>query len=71
MADVDKKGGVTVALDGDDLQHLLKHGDAAITKDCGPLEIKIRTAGKVRFDIVLDVPGDGAETVATGGQTDD
>lgn len=53
----ENKGGITVTLDGDDIQHLVKHGSSTVTKDIGPIQVKIRCEGKVYPRFVLDERG--------------
>lgn len=65
MTDVENQGGVTVHLDADELNHLLTHGRATVCKDVGPLQIKIKTDGKVRHQVVLDHPNGETEVLAT------
>jgi hypothetical protein len=67
MPEVDSQGGVTVTLSADDLINLLGAGRATITKEVGPLQIKIRTDGDVSHKIIVD-RGRGDVTVITGGE---
>lgn len=67
--EIESQGGVTVRLDAEDLNHLLTHGTATVTKDAGPLEIKIKADGKVRHQVVLD-DGHGGDEVIRGGSSE-
>jgi len=66
-AAVETQGGITVRLSADELNHLLTHGRATVTKDAGPLEIKIQTDGKIRTQVVLD-DGHGNSEVLGGAE---
>jgi len=59
------KGGLTVDLDASDLQHLIKNGASVVTKEIGPLEVRIRCNSKVvhRIDLV-DSTGESTATLA-------
>ena len=63
--EVETKGGVTVRLSGEDLTHLLTHGRASVTKDAGPLEIKVQADAKVYHKIVLDDRNGQSRTIAS------
>jgi len=71
MPEVDSQGGVTVHLSADDLNHLLGLGRAAVTKEIGPLQIKIRTDGEVRHQIILDDGQGAADNVIAGSDPDE
>lgn len=72
MSEIETKGGVTVTLDADDLNHLLTHGRASVQKEIGPLEVKIKTDAKIRHQIVLEDPHGESEPIAAidGGDAD-
>jgi hypothetical protein len=61
--ETDAQGGITVRLDAEDLNHLLTHGRATVTKDAGPLEIKIQADGKLHTQVVLDDGHGGGEVI--------
>lgn len=56
-------GGLTVWLDHEDMQHLLTHGTAVVSKEVGPIEVKIKTEQKLRTNIVMEGPNDDPEVV--------
>lgn len=61
----DTKGGLTVDIDADDLQHLITRGRATVTKEIGPIEVKIRCTPQLVHRIDMVDKGDGEnETVA-------
>jgi hypothetical protein len=70
MPEVDSQGGVTVTLSADDLIHLLGAGRATVTKEVGPLQIKIRIDGDVDHKIIVD-NGRGDVTVFAGSDPDE
>ena len=54
-------GRITVKLDGDDIKHLISRGTSTVTKDVGPLSVRIKCRGRVYSKFVLDdVPEDQA-----------
>jgi len=46
------QGGLTVTIDADDIQHLMTHGRAVVTKDVGPIQIKIQCDDKMYAKVV-------------------
>ena len=58
------KGGLTVDLDADDLQHLIKHGRSQVTKEIGPLEVNIRCDPKIVHRLDMIDPSGETSTVA-------
>jgi len=56
----DTQGGLTVSIDAQDIQHLMTHGRAVVTKDVGPIEVKIRCDDKmVARVLTVNKEGDG------------
>lgn len=61
----DTEGRITVDIDAHDLQHLISHGRATITKEVGPIDVKIRCDPQIvhRIDMIEKREGD-RETIA-------
>jgi hypothetical protein len=58
------KGGLTVEIGRDDIQHLMTHGAAVVTKEVGPIEVKIRCDEKMTaWVVVVDEDGEHAEVL--------
>jgi len=56
-------GEIAVELDRQDVQHLLTHGSATVSKDVGPLTVKVRCQEKLWAKVVVDGPEEPAEEV--------
>jgi len=52
----DTQGGLTVSIDAQDIQHLMTHGRAIVTKEVGPIQVKIRCDEKMRTAVVVEGP---------------
>lgn len=53
------QGGLTVTVDADDIRHLMTHGRSVVTKDVGPIEVKIKCDHKMVTQVVtVDRDGD-------------
>lgn len=47
-------GGIRVQLDGDDIQHLMKHGTSVVNKEVGPITVEIACRSKIYHKFILD-----------------
>jgi hypothetical protein len=54
MSENETKGGMTVELDGQDIQHLLTRGRSTVTKEVGPIEVKIKCRNRVYPHFVME-----------------
>jgi hypothetical protein len=52
----DTQGGLTVSIDAQDIQQLMTHGTSTVTKDIGPIQVKIRCKQKMRTAVIASGP---------------
>jgi len=48
----DTRGGITVSIDVDDIQQLMKQGRSMVTKEVGPIQVKIRCDDKMYAKVI-------------------
>ena len=63
MSDSENKGGLTVELDADDIMHLTVRGTSTVTKEIGPIDVKVRCKNRVYPKFVMETAA--GETVET------
>lgn len=49
-------GSLTVEIDSSDIQHLMTHGTSVVTKDIGPIQVKIACRDKMRAAVIASGP---------------
>lgn len=54
MTENETHGGLTVEVDAKDIQQLMTHGTSVVTKEVGPIEVKIRCRNKMRAAVIVD-----------------
>jgi hypothetical protein len=54
MTENETKGGLTIELDGDDIKYLTKRGRSTVTKEIGPIQVKVRCDNRVYPHFVME-----------------